>query len=410
MSIGEILPIRVFKVRNLERMKVLQIVKTVVGAKWAYEQVRVLCSLGIEIVVALPSETAGLAPLYRKAGADVVRADLDFPARSPWLLTARLQAYRELVRRVQPDLIHTYHVGTMLALRLALGKKSAIPRVYQVTGPLHLEHKLFAALDVHTAGPQDRWIATCKWTERKYHELGIAPSRVFLSYSGTDLGLFYETRAGLLREELRISNRTPLVGMVCYIYAPKRFLGHVRGVKGHEDFFAALRLAHQARPEIRGVIIGGAWGNAQWYEKRLRRLGAEICDGFLTFLGTRSNVPALYPDLDLAVVPSNSENVGGAVEPLLSGVPVVATNVGGLPDLVIQNETGWLVSPRDPRALAQSILEVLANPDEARRRALAGQKLARRLFDVGTTAREVAAIYKKIMSEHRGHGSEYRCA
>lgn len=391
-------------------MKVLHIVKTAVGANWAYQQVRVLCSLGIEIVVALPSETEGLAPLYRKAGAGVVRADLDFPARRPWLLPVRLQGYRELVRRVQPDLIHTHHVGTMLAVRLALGKKSAIPRVYEVAGPFHLEHKLLAGLDVQTAGPQDRWIATCKWTQRKYHELGIAPNRVFLSYSGIDIRLFHETRAGLLRQELGISNRTPLVGMVCYIYAPKRLLGRVRGVKGHEDFFAALRLVHQARPEISGVIIGGAWGNAEWYEKRLRRLGAEICDGFLTFLGTRTNVPALYPDLDLAVVPSNSENVGGAVEPLLSGVPVVATNVGGLPDLVVQNQTGWLVSPRNPRELAQSILEALANPDEARRRALAGQKLARSLFDVETTGREVAAIYKKIMSEHRGHGSKYQRA
>lgn len=390
-------------------MKVLQIVKTAVGANWAYQQVRVLCSLGINIVVALPSETEGLAPLYRKAGAGVVRADLDFPARRPWLLPARLQGYRELVRRVQPDLIHMHHVGTMLAVRLALGKKSTIPRVYQVAGPFHLEHKLFAELDVRTAGPQDRWIATCKWTERKYHELGIAPNRVFLSYSGIDTRRFHETRTGLLRQELKLSNGTLLVGMVCYIYAPNRALGHARGVKGHEDFFAALRLVHAARPEIRGVIIGGAWGTAEWYEKRLRRLGAEICDGFLTLLGTRSNVPALYPDLDLAVVPSNSENVGGAVEPLLSGVPVVATNVGGLPDLVVQNETGWLVSPRNPKALAQSILEALANPAEARRRAVAGRKLARTLFDVETTARQVAEIYNKIISEHRGHGNEYQC-
>src|SRR5215472_14597633 len=116
MSIGEILPVRVLKVGDLGPMKVLQIVKTVVGAKWAYEQVRVLCSLGIEIVVALPSDTEGLAPLYSKAGASVVRADLDFPARTPWLLPVRLAAYRDLVRRVRPDLIHTHHVGTMLAL------------------------------------------------------------------------------------------------------------------------------------------------------------------------------------------------------------------------------------------------------------------------------------------------------
>lgn len=74
-------------------------------------------------------------------------------------------------------------------------------------------------------------------------------------------------------------------------------------------------------------------------------------------------MPTLYPDLNLAVVASHSENVGGAVESLLSGVPVVATGVGGLPDLVLQNETGWLVSPRSPKALAQAMLEALGNPE-----------------------------------------------
>jgi glycosyltransferase involved in cell wall biosynthesis len=115
-------------------------------------------------------------------------------------------------------------------------------------------------------------------------------------------------------------------------------------------------------------------------------------------MGTRADVPALYPDLDLAVVPSHSESVGGAVEPLLSGVPVVATNVGGLPDLVRENETGWQVPPRSPEALARAISDALRDKDEARRRTLPGQRLARHLFDVERTGREVAAIYEQILA------------
>ena len=377
-------------------MKVLHIVKTAIGANWAYEQVRVLRSLGIQVVVALPSDTQGFAPKYRKAGATVVRANLDLPAREPWRILKTLGICRALVESVQPDLIHTHHVGTTFVVRLALGKRSPIPRVFQVPGPLHLEHSLFAALDVHSAGPQDQWIATCEWTHRKYRELGISSDRVFLSYSGTDLEPFRETRTGKLRRELGISPETPLVGMVCYIYAPKWFLGQLRGLKGHEDFLQALRRVREIRPEVRGVIIGGAWGRAEWYEKRLCRLGGQLCDGSLTFLGTRTDVPALYPDLDVAVVPSHSENVGGAVEPLLSGVPVVATNVGGLPDLILPDETGWLTPARKPEALAHSILEALGNREEARRRALAGQKLARRLFNVEMTGREINTIYQKV--------------
>jgi glycosyltransferase involved in cell wall biosynthesis len=156
-------------------------------------------------------------------------------------------------------------------------------------------------------------------------------------------------------------------------------------------------LVRKTNPNIRGVIIGGPWGNATRYEKRLRALGAKKCGAALTFLGTRRDIPSIYPDLDLAVVPSHSENCGGALEPLLSGVPVVATNVGGLPDLIQENKTGWLAPPRNPKALAHAILQALQNKDEAHRRAQEGKKFARTLFDVETTAREVAAIYEKVL-------------
>ena len=136
-------------------MKVLHIVKTAVGANWAYEQVRVLCSLGIEVVVALPSDTEGLAPKYRQAGATVVRANLDFPAQKPWRIPATLRTCRQLVDDVRPDLIHTHHVGPTFITRLALGKKSKIPRVFHVAGTLHLEHRFFAWLDIALAGPRD---------------------------------------------------------------------------------------------------------------------------------------------------------------------------------------------------------------------------------------------------------------
>jgi glycosyltransferase involved in cell wall biosynthesis len=228
-------------------------------------------------------------------------------------------------------------------------------------------------------------------------QLGITAERVFLAYAATDLRPFKSVRTGGLRKEIGISSTTPLIGMVAYMYAPMWYLGQKRGLKGHEDFMLALGIVKRAHPEIHAVIVGGAWGNADWYESRLRDIGARLCDGFVTFLGTRSDVLAIYPDLDLAVVPSHSENCGGAVEPLVSGVPVVATRVGGLPDLIQEQKTGWLVPARNPEALAGAILEALENPAEARRRATEGQKLAKNLFDVENVGREVAGIYEKLL-------------
>src|SRR3984957_1905040 len=378
-------------------MKILHIVKTSTGATWVYHQVRVLRSLGFEIVVALPSATAGLAPKYQEAGATVIPINLDVPTRQPWQIPAVLKSCRALVQSVRPDIIHTHHVGTTLVVRTALGKSPPIPRIFQVPGPLHLEHSFFAHLDTASAGPQDHWIASCRWTQSKYHQLGIPPCRVSLSYLGTDLKSFTTTRTNILRRELSLAPGTPLVGMVCYMYAPKRFLGQTVGLKGHEDFIAALQIAKKECPDLHAVIIGGAWNGAIKYENHLRELGRKACTGSVAFLGTRSDLSALYPDLDLAVVASHSENVGGAVEPLLSKVPVIATNVGGLPDLVQEGSTGRVVPPRSPEMLAAAILTSLEDRDETRRRTVAGQKLARRLFDVSTTAREVAAIYVKLV-------------
>jgi glycosyltransferase involved in cell wall biosynthesis len=387
-------------------MKILHIVKTATGATWVYHQVRVLRSLGFEIVVALPSATAGLAPKYQEAGATVIPINLDVPTRHPWQIPAVLKSCRALVKSVRPDIIHTHHVGTTLVVRAALGKSSPIPRIFQVPGPLHLEHSFFAHLDTSSAGPQDHWIAGCRWTQQKYLQLGIPAQRVFLSYPGTDLNLFTTTRKNNLRSELRLAPDTPLVGMVCYMYAPKRFLGQTVGLKGHEDFIAAFPIAKKQLPNLHGVIIGGAWNGATNYESHLRELTHRQCNGYLTFLGTRSDVPALYPDLDLAVVPSHSENLGGAVEPLLSGVPVIATKVGGLPDLVQEGISGHLVRPRNPQAIADAMLASLQNRAETKRLATTGHKMTRHLFDVERTASEVANIYAGLTDNVKNYAVE----
>jgi glycosyltransferase involved in cell wall biosynthesis len=378
-------------------MKILHIVKTATGATWVYHQVRVLRSLGFEIVVALPSATAGLAPKYQEAGATVIPINLDVPTKHPWQIPAVLKSCRTLVQSVRPDIIHTHHVGTTLVIRAALGKSSPIPRIFQVPGTLHLEHPFFAHLDTALAGPSDHWIATCRWTQHKYHQLGVSPNRVSLSYIGTDLSAFTRARRNVLRLELGLGLDTPLVGMVCYMYAPKRFLGQAAGLKGHEDFIAALQLAKKKNPNLHAVIVGGAWAGAIKYENHLRALGRRCCNGYLTFVGTRSDVPTIFPDLDLAVVASHTENVPHvAIEALLSGVPVVTTNVGGLPDIIQEGVSGKLVPPRNPQAIAAAMLDSLQNRAEARRLTIKGQEMARHLFDVERTSREVAEIYETL--------------
>jgi glycosyltransferase involved in cell wall biosynthesis len=383
-------------------MKVLHLVKTTRGAGFVLRQVAALRRLGVEVVVALPSATDGLAPKYAEAGAEVIAADLDIDAHAPWRISAALTRCRALVDTVRPDVIHSHFVSTTLVARLALGRRHPVPRVFQVPGLLHLEHPLFRRLDLATAGPGDVWIGCCEAIAAAYRRAGVAPERVLQSYYGLDLAGFGDVARGNFRRAIGVGATTPLVGMVGYMYRPKWFLGERRGVKGHEDLLDAIALVREARPEVRAVIVGGAWDGAESYERELRaRAGKGVI-----FTGDIADTRPVYADLDVAVQPSRSEGLPNAtVEALASGCPVVATAVGGLPDVVRDGSTGWLVHAADPVQLANALLEALADRAEAERRAAAGRGLVTKLLTVERTAAEIAAVYERLVGTARLTGT-----
>lgn len=357
---------------------------------------RVLVNAGIEVHVALP-DGGTLADKCRNAGIHVHLIDLDIPLKHPWFLHTVFRQLRELVDRLDPHIIHSHFVSTTLVMRLGLGNRYKIPRIFQVPGPLHLEHTFFRRIELATAGRQDYWIGSCEWTCKRYLAAGVSQHQVSLSYYGKDLANFVPPEKGELRQKFHLDNRTRLVGMVAYMYPPKRYLGQSRGIKGHEDLIDAIAISRHTDPDIVGVFVGGAWNNATWYEKRIIEYGRQKLGDHVLFLGTRNDVTRMYVDFDVAVHPSLSENVGGAAESLLLGIPTIATNIGGLPDLVIPQKTGWLVEAKDPVMLAQTILEVLAHPDQAKKLALQGQELAKKLFDIERTANDIMQIYRAIL-------------
>jgi glycosyltransferase involved in cell wall biosynthesis len=390
-------------------MRILQLVKTSVGATWALRQMRELVKLGVEVHVAIPGD-GPLVSQYKSAGVVVHPLQTDFPVRNLWTCGQVFSEFKALVADINPEVIHSHFVGTTLTMRLALGKKHPTPRIFQVPGPLHLEHPLFRWAELATAGKQDYWIGSCNWTGDRYRRSGVSNKRLFLSYYGVDLDEFKSHKTGKLRAELGVHPDTKLVGMVAYMYAPKRLLGQRRGLKGHEDLIDAVALCVKTEPNILCVFIGGAWNNAHAYEARLRAYGRKVLGERAVFLGTRSDVSELYADLNVAVHPSHSENAGGAVESLLLAVPTIATNVGGLPDIVRNHQTGWLVPACSPAQLADAILEAVRDPQGARQKSLKGQELVRELFDVRDNARQVLEIYRKVFAEAWEPSSEIALA
>jgi glycosyltransferase involved in cell wall biosynthesis len=106
-------------------------------------------------------------------------------------------------------------------------------------------------------------------------------------------------------------------------------------------------------------------------------------------------VPEIYPDLDIAVHPSLiSENLGGAVESLLAGVPTIASDVGGLPEAVLDGITGLIFPRGKPKELAQRIIWMLQNKEKAKEMALKGQERIKMMHNPVELAKQTLAFYE----------------
>ncbi|GGD54142.1 glycosyltransferase family 4 protein [Lacimicrobium alkaliphilum] len=379
-------------------MKVLHLLKTAVGAKWALNQIKELVKNGVEVHVAMPQGPMNEG--YEKLGVSVHIMQPELSFRHPVQTLSRARALHQLVDELVPDLIHSHFVSASLLMRLAL-RKTTIPRIFQVPGPLHLEHKVFRNLEIASSNKQDNWLASCKWTQQRYIQSGIEPQRTGLAYYGVPPAVFTQPPPGELRlkQQLGMHEEDLLIGMVAYFYAPKRLLGQTRGLKGHEDLIDALALVRKEYPQARCVFVGGPWENAQGYYQQVQDYAAGKVGDAAVFLGTRSDVPQLYPQFDLAVHPSHSENVGGAVESLFAGVPTVTSNVGGFPDLIIEGQTGYLCPPKDPPALAAKIIQAWQHTDERQRRAEAGLKQVTELMNIEHNAVQVLDFYRHVLQQ-----------
>jgi glycosyltransferase involved in cell wall biosynthesis len=233
----------------------------------------------------------------------------------------------------------------------------------------------------------DRLVGVSEQVRRDLVRYGVAgPEKIAVIPLGLDLEPFLESAGyrGKLRRELGMSNGELLVGIV----------GRIFPVKNHRLFLeAAARVAAELETARFLVVGDGVLRPAMEEYARALGLGDRV-----VFTGWRRDLPLIYPDLDVLVVSSNNEGTPvSAIEAMAAGCPVVATCVGGLPDLVADGETGCLVPPRDPAALAAGILRLLGDRETARRLGEAARAAVAERFAVKRLCRDVENLYVELL-------------
>jgi glycosyltransferase involved in cell wall biosynthesis len=213
---------------------------------------------------------------------------------------------------------------------------------------------------------------------------GLSPERVTTVHSGVNLQRIANVGDGsYLRDEFGISENTLTIGIV----------GALAPHKHHQNFLEAAAIVKKATPAVRFLIVGdGELREALERSAASRDLSADVI-----FTGFREDVLEITRGLDIFVLCSYLEGLGTAIlDAMALGRPIVATQVGGIPEIVLQGKNGLLVPPRDPQKLAEAILKLANDPILRDRMGAFGREHAKN-FTVEKVIQRTEEIYFRAL-------------
>jgi glycosyltransferase involved in cell wall biosynthesis len=289
------------------------------------------------------------------------------------------------LRRERIDVLHAHKFGSNVWGTL-LGRAAGVPVILAHEHTWSYEGQpLRRALDRHViARGSDRLIAVSREDQRRMIEVeGIPPGRTLFIPIGVPHTEPQRNRD--VRAELGIEPGAPVIGAV----------GMLRPQKAFHVLLRAAALLVRARPDIQ-VLIAGDGPEREALHELARELGV---DGSVRLLGRRTDVPDVLRALDIAVLCSDFEGSPAAViEYMGAALPVVATSVGGVPDLIEAGKHGLLVPPGEPVALADAIAELLADPESARAMGARGRERRIAEFDIDILVHRLEDLYGELLA------------
>ena len=288
-----------------------------------------------------------------------------------------------LLRRERIDILHAHKFGSNVWASI-LGPLARTPVVVAHEHTWSFEgQRLRKVLDRRLIGRSaDAFLAVSREDRRRMIEVErVDAGKVIFVPNGIPKPA--PPSGADVRAELGIDPRAPVVGTVCAL----------RPQKALEVLIEASGPLAERFPGLRVLIIGSG-SEAEALERRIAELGLA---GTVTLVGHRTDIPDVLEAFDIGVCCSDFEGTPLSVlEYMEAGLPVVATRVGGVPDLISPGEQGLLVEPRDPAGLAAAITRLLGDPAAAATMGVSGRARRRAEFDIAVTVNEIERLYTAL--------------
>jgi glycosyltransferase involved in cell wall biosynthesis len=321
-------------------------------------------------------------PLQKDFEALGIRTEV-YPKKGPYDISlvwkvARLMR-QERIDMVQTTLFYADVIGT-LAARMA-GVKHVVSWE-AITEPYRRKHLLAYRL-------ASKWfavsVAVSEAIRRKVmDERHVPPRKAVTIHYGVDPRRFRPGKSHSLRKELGLGRKQKILGTVARLTTQK----------GHCYLIEAASRIVEAYPEAHFVFAGDGPLRSE-LESQTRRVGLE---DHIHFLGFRTDVRELMNDFDVFILPSLWEGLPNVVlEVMACGKPVVATAVDGTPEAVVHGQTGFLVPPRNPEALADAVIDILADERQLKAMGMRGRERIVQAFSLNKQIDAFVNLYEKLV-------------
>lgn len=354
---------------------------------------------GNQVVVALP-EDGPLKEALKNAGAGVrVLSDLVVVERksfATWggrlrmglaVLRSR-KSFLRLICEVKPDVVHT-NSSVILATGWAA----------RAAGVSHVQHVREFYTEFGRLWPVYRW-----WLQRNAERVVCVSEAVASQFMNRGAVVVLHNgfprdefpavepeRARAFRARFNIPADAPLAGVIGRIKLKR---------KGQETFVRAAALVHAKFPDARFALIGSPFAGNESHEAELRAMAAaNVVGDRVIFCGETNEVADAYAALDVVVLSSgNPEPFGGVViEAMAHARAVVGTNIGGTPEQIADGETGLLVPPDDPRAMAAALEKLFANTKLRADMGAAGRRRFLERFEFEPFYAQMSALLRDVV-------------